>query len=464
MFESLIGHRREILARAEASVTVRRQADVDDLNLLLIWADSHSGDPQDEPGARSVRNGGPRLVNIGGQGTPQVIDLCFAEMAIARQASEVATRNATADALDLRHRLPLIWAHTQNLRCETWVARKIARMARQLDRTAARLVDQAIADAIDQSPSRLLTIAEAKIIEADQAAHQARIQENLHQRGVWFPTPPPGSDINDTDSTAGVRTVFGRLDHADALELEQTIEDLAQLLAERGDFPDSEQPTWDQLRAESLGLLARPADALALITDNHDHGRHPRPARRKATVVVHLSDTTLGNKESGIARLEHLGPMLTDQLTRLLGHREISILPVIDLSQTRSVNGYEHPTDMKNRTALRTLGDVFPHSAARPEARVDHDHPTPYQDTGPPGQTSDHNDAPLTRRHHRAKTHLGYHVEQLGPGTYRWTTPHGLIRVVTPRGTRRVELIRSDHGEIYGDVYRSNSPGFRLEL
>ncbi|MCL2544064.1 MAG: hypothetical protein FWE71_16585, partial [Nocardioidaceae bacterium] len=68
--------------------------------------------------------------------------------------------------------------------------------------------------------------------------------------------------------------------------------------------------------------------------------------------------------------------------------------------------------------------------------RLDHDHPTPYDPDGPPAQTGDHNDAPLTRFHHRVKTHQpGWQLQQIGPANYRWTTPHGLIRIVTPHGT-----------------------------
>lgn len=453
-----VGQQREILATAEGCLARRRRAEADDLLLLLRWADSHGGDPQDEPDPVAVRRGGPRLVRIGGEGTPEVVDLCFAEMAIAREASEVATRNMTADALDLRHRLPRVWNHVQELVCETWVARKIARMSRPLSQQAVALVDQAVADAIEQSPSRLLAIAEAKIIEADQAAHEARIQENQLRKGVWFPRPQPGAMVDEADNVAGVRSVFGRMDEADAIELEQAIEDLAGVLAEHGDYGPDVPPTWNQLRADGLGLLARPADALAFLRGESPGGSEEahtasRPPRRCATLVAHLTDTTLSGLAEGVVRVEGVGPMLLDQLTALFAHRDIEVLPVIDLREHRAVNGYEHPTDVRTRTSLRTLGEVFPHSAGRPEARVDHDHPRPYDVDGPPGQTGDHNDAPLTRRHHRAKTHLGYRFDQLAPGAYRWVTPRGLGRVVTPRGTQRVTLLKTSGGQIVGEVY-----------
>lgn len=57
-------------------------------------------------------------------------------MAIAREADEAGTRNTTADALDRRHRLPQVWTHLQDLRCEAWLARKIAWISRPLSQEA----------------------------------------------------------------------------------------------------------------------------------------------------------------------------------------------------------------------------------------------------------------------------------------------------------------------------------------
>jgi len=54
---------------------------------------------------------------------------------------------------------------------------------------------------------------------------------------------------------------------------------------------------------------------------------------------------------------------------------------------------------------------------------------------GRTGQTGDHNAQPLGRTGHRAKTHSGYRVRQLGPGDYVWRTPHGRYRRVNHHGT-----------------------------
>ena len=181
------------------------------------------------------------------------------------------------------------------------------------------------------------------------------------------------------------------------------------------------------------------------------------PGTPTADLVIHLAHDTTGNL-GPLARVEGRvnGPRLLDQVRALLTRfANITITPVIDLHTGRSVNGYEHPTDVKQRTELRTLGDVFPHATGlfTSHGRApDHDHTRPYNKDGPPGQTGDHNDTPLGRHHHRAKTHVpGYTVLQLGPDKWIWGTPHGLYRLVTTTGTTvitRAEYQLLDHDAI----------------
>ncbi|WGY02706.1 hypothetical protein QI633_02865 [Nocardioides sp. QY071] len=455
-----------MLHAADDGVRIRRLHEVQQLELPLAWADLHSGDPQAEPGAVPVRFGGPRLIALGGDGTPEVADLALVEMAIARHEHVLVTRGALADAFDLRHRLPSVWVGVREGRCEVWVVRRVVRMSRSLDRHQVRVVDTAVAAALDEAPSRILAIAEAKVIEADPVAHQARISKNQNDKGVWYPKPRPGSQVDDTDGTAGIGTVFARLDEADALAHQHTVDDLAAALAEHADVPDGAEPfSLDHWRAEAFAMLADPAAVLAFLNSIDDTSQaeeveeaaqqpstpeveevaqQPSRDHRSPTaeLIVHISLTDTG--EFGpLARIENLGPRLLAQVRNLLRrHATITVQPVIDLHTGRSVNGYEHPTDVKRRTQLRTVGDVFPHATnlfTKQGRAPDHDHTTPYDKHGPPGQTGDHNDTPLTRPHHRAKTHVsGYTVLQLGPDRWIWGTPHGLYRLVTGGGTRPI--------------------------
>ena len=119
---------------------------------------------------------------------------------------------------------------------------------------------------------------------------------------------------------------------------------------------------------------------------------------------------------------------------------------MIDLADRHAVDGYEHPQAVRHRVRLRSppRPPRTPTGSRDCRQRVDLDHPTPYEATGPPGQTGDHNAAHLTRTSHRAKTHLGYRVAQIGTTAWLWRTPHGLLRVVDHHGTHLVSTADAD--------------------
>lgn len=421
----------------------------DDLLLALRWADLHGDDPQQQPGAVPVSHGGDHLVELGGDGTPSVQDLCVAELGIARRTPILPAPSTMADALDLRHRLPQVWLRLQQLECEAWLACKVASMSRDLDRHQVAVVDTAVAAALaTEAPSRVLLIAEAKIVEADTAAHTAKVEAERRRRHV---------SLTRTDDT-GLRTLIARLEAADAVWVDATVDRVADRLATDADLRRRHHPdlhadldgvTKEELRAVAFGWLARPDDLAALLgTDVVRSADTPpeqeRPERPRAVVYVHLHQAAvdahgIGDAAgTGVARVEGIGPMLLEQVIRLLGHAHVKLRPVIDLADQVSVNAYEHPTAVRERVHLRTPGDGFPHAAGLGR-RVDLDHCTDYRSGGPPGQTGDHNAGPLGRRAHRAKTHLPYRVTQPSLTSRLWHTPHGLMRIVDHQGTREVD-------------------------
>ena len=66
--------------------------------------------------------------------------------------------------------------------------------------------------------------------------------------------------------------------------------------------------------------------------------------------------------------------------------------------------------------------------AAQAPARVGTDGPGPVT-------IPSHNAAPLTRHHHRIKTHARWASRQTGPAEHVWRTPHGHYRLVNHHGT-----------------------------
>ncbi len=166
--------------------------------------------------------------------------------------------------------------------------------------------------------------------------------------------------------------------------------------------------------------------------------------RGRATVYVHLTDRSLSDGV-GMARVEGHGPLWVRDLADLIGHADIRLTPVRDLAQRRRSDAYEHDEALKDQVWLLTGGDVFPFNPrTATRDRVDFDHSTPYDPTGPPGQTGAHNSGPLRRRHHRWKTFGGYRCRAAGGGRHLWQTPHGLTFLVDRHGTRRLDQDEAD--------------------
>ncbi len=142
----------------------------------------------------------------------------------------------------------------------------------------------------------------------------------------------------------------------------------------------------------------------------------------------------------GVARVEGIGPVTLDQAKQWLGNCTITLKPVIDVAGIAPVDAYEIPDRMREAVHLITPTDVFPY-ASNTSRRMDLDHTIPYldpDDGGPPGQTGIGKLGPMTRRHHRIRTHSRWQVKQPFPGIYLWRSPHGRYWLVDHTGTRRL--------------------------
>jgi hypothetical protein len=448
-----------LLAAASGAVRERRLAEVHDLEVLAQWAVAHSTDPTEGPDGAQARRLGDVLVRLGGDGTPDVQDFCLGEIAIARGTGVTATTNALADVLDLQHRLPATWAIVRSGKAEVHIARRVARLTRHLPADRVGVVDSAIARIIaHEAGGRVLAVAEGKIIEADPALHDERVEAEKARRYV---------SSGRTDEY-GLRTVIARIEAGDAVWVEATVQRVADILA-----PTHPGVGADELRAIAFGHLARPAELLQLLLEHTDDtipGTDPtepdQPERRssratafpadlldalrsldltplapKAVLHVHLHEAALAGADA-VARVEGLGPTSVSALCALLGRARLTVRPVRDLSSRVRTTAYEHPESLKDQVYLTTGGDYWPFATST-SRHVDYDHPIPYDDTGPPDpkhpQTGSHNSGPLGRRHHRWKTHAGYRSRQCGQGRYVWLSPHGLAFLVDHRGTRRID-------------------------
>jgi hypothetical protein len=362
-------------------------------------------------------------VRLGGEGTPTVADFAPAELGCVLRMSDGSACRLIGDALDLRHRLRLIWP---------W--------------------------------GRLQTLLEAKIIEADPVGAEQQAAAAAQERFVRL----------GRNSEHGLKLIIARATAGDAIWFKATIDRIADILAQQGD-----QDAVDIRRSKAIGILAQPAYALQLLCQHqHDHWDgptepaddaeaptgdqeegsfdetvgdaepadipdqnaepdasrqdaeladlrqpscdlapsegthwalqilpppfHPDRARPRAIIYVHLSEEAV-RAGTGVARVEQVGPVLLSRLQVLLGdHCSINLKPVIDLPAGHTpVDSYEIPARLREQLQLRNPADIFPYAAAVSRL-IDVDHTIPYLSPGkggPPGQTRIGNLGPHTRYH-----------------------------------------------------------------
>jgi hypothetical protein len=447
---------------AADALRATRAADVQILQVAAHWADLH-------PGVGPVRDEHGWVehpVQLGGEGTPEVMEFCTAELALMLEIHPLGCRALLAGVLDLRHRMPHLWAMTvEELRVPDWVALKIARTTRHLTKATAAVIDARIAgdtdDAATLSPSRLFDLVEGMVTAADNTSADEERDKALGKRFV---------NISDHSSDPGTTGVYGCVDEAGGKELEETITRLAKALADAG-HTDSV----DVLRAKALVVLATPVLALQYLlglvparpADPAQPDADPAdppdlaalaavlaaidPAKLAPTVVLylHLTDHTLFTSTDGVARFEGVGPITRDHLIDLLGHTNVVVKPVHLPAEHRAADSYEYTGNLREAVLLLHPRDIYPYAVgATRNFDIDIDHTQEYDDTGPPGQTSLDYAGPMHRHHHRIKTHGPMSVKQPRLGTYVWRTPHRHYTMTNNTGTHQVH---QEHGDaIYG--------------
>lgn len=454
---SYVASMRELADRAETQI----------ISAAARYADLHGhlDGPAEAVGVSLP--GMERLVELGGDGTPVVAEFAAAELGAVLAMSPYGAGQLIGDALDLRHRLPRLWARVLAGQVRPWVARKTAQATRPLSLDAALLVDTKVAPwAHSLSWGRLEHVVVAAIIVADPAAAVIAAEEAAQARGVWV----------GRSSDHGVKDIFIRTDAPAAIWFDAAIDRIADGLGLLGD-PSSQQTR----RAEAVGVIAHPQQALDLYdqaatiagpdpndpatddTDNDDSepcadtdagavvvaGTSP-PGRRRlvasrppAVLYVHVGAEALTRDRAGVARFEGVGPISTDQATRFLRHCHVTVRPVIDLPTMAPVDAYEVPDRLREAVHLRSPVDTFPYATNTSRGK-DIDHTEAYRDPdlgGPPDQTRLDNLAPMTRFHHRIKTHSRWHVTQASNGVLIWTSPHHRHYLVDNTGTHTLNQV-----------------------
>jgi hypothetical protein len=401
----------EALAVLRGHKTDRDAAEIAMAQATIEWAVLNEVEPDDWY-ANYGQSFGDRGMPLAGAGAPLVSEFAAMEYAAALGMTTDAGKAYIGRVLELRYRLPKLWARVVAGKVPVWRAGRIADHTISLNPDGAAYVDRHLAPVAHScSWAQLERLVTEALVRFDPETAEAKRRAAAESRHV---------DVNlDQVSYDGTVRIEGEVDLADALDLEDALRAGAKQQADLGSTE-----SLDVRRSIALGELARRQLALGFDTEAPGRG---------VDLYVHISDQALTGTDM-VGRCDNTrSPISVDQVREWCGNpnAKVTVRPVIDLAEHIHVGAYEAPDRLKEQNTLVDHHCVFPY-CTRPAERCDCDHTIAHADGG---TTCSCNTAPLCRRHHRAKTHSSWTYLTLDRGTYLWTSPNGLHFIRDHHGT-----------------------------
>ena len=425
----------DLLTSIKASRKVEDAEAARQLVLAARWADLHPPESIHDAATFSLASGGREHEEpIAGPGAPLVAEFCLAELGGVLGVSTTAAKKLVGQALELRHRLPRLWAQVLAGRVPAWRARAVAEVtihsSPALTRDAAAFVDAQVAAVAGKvGPAQL----DRLVAEAIKRYDLAGADPAADPEDGYLSVDPRHATIDSHDvHYAGTLHLEADMDLADGLDLDHALADRAAQYKALGSTE-----SLDVRRAKALGDLARTQTALDLHTQGATWARDVDglPAAREVVLHAHFDagfsgDGTVfgptGRLEEGqrLVLLEQVKNWCADSRTK------VTIKPVIDLNAQLTTTAYEVPDRIRDHVVLRDRTCVFPW-CTRPARGCDIDHVTEHDPDAAaegrpqPGPTATWNLAPLCRFHHRLKTFTAWRYRMTSNGCFEWTSPHG---------------------------------------
>jgi hypothetical protein len=369
-----------------------------------------------------------------------VVGFCCAGLGTVLGISTTAAKKLIGHALELRHRLPRLWAQVHAGRVPAWRARAVAEATIHstpaLTREAAGFVDAQVAAVTGRIGTAQL---DRLLAEAIRRYDLAVADPTADPEDGYLAVDPRHVTVHDQDlHYAGTLRIEAEVDLADALDRALTHH------AEEQKALGSQLPL-DARRAKALGDLARTQTALDLLAGTQDRtdaerldgvearGAHPEEPRHEASqdggfeargvhpeeprheasqdggfearsartsttedttdqarlpvareVVIHAhfdatlpGDTTVFGPTGRMENGQRL--ILLEQLRSWCAdtHTRVTIRPVIDLNTPLTAHGHHIPDRIRDQVILRDRTCVFPR-CTRPARACDIDHITAY--------------------------------------------------------------------------------------
>src|SRR6478672_1771511 len=299
----------DLLASIRAEHHAENAAAARQLDLAARWADLHPPESIHHAASFTVP-GCEHEEPIAGEGCPLVAEFCIPELGAVLGISTTAAKKLIGQSLELRHRLPRLWAQVHAGRVPAWRARLVAETTIHsvpaLTPEAAGWVDSQVAAVAGKVGTAQLDRLVAEAIKRHDLATDPRPDDEAGEDHADFDADQYlGTDSRhvtfDTRHVHhdGVMRMEAELDLADAYDLDAAVQHGAALLKALG----STAPLGAR-RAAALGDLARTQTALDLHAQNgSDISAAPRtgdglPAAREVVLHVHL-DGHLVRDETG---------------------------------------------------------------------------------------------------------------------------------------------------------------------
>ena len=435
----------DLLALARERKAAEDQAAAELLEVAARWADLHPPESIHSAAAFTVP-GCEHEEPIAGEGCPLVAEFCIAELGAVLGISTTAAKKLIGHALELRHRLPRLWAQVHSGRVPAWRARIVAETtihsSPALTMDAARWVDAQVAAVAGRIGAAQL---DRLVAETIKRFELAGVDPAADPEDGYLSVDPRHVTIDKDDvHYAGTLHLEADLDIADALDLDQALVHGAALQKALGSTE-----SLDVRRAKALGDLARTQTALDLhqVTALRIATTCPPPARSSSTPTStprpwasrpcsvppgawrKANDSSCSTRSAaGAATPAPRSPSS----------------PSSTCKPSCRHPAYEIPDRIREQVTLRDRTCVFPW-CTRPargcdvDHIVEHDHDAAAEGRPQPGPTTSSNLGALCRLHHRLKTFTAWTYRAAGPGEYEWTSPHGHRYRRDRTGTTRID-------------------------
>src|SRR3712207_1612205 len=254
------------LSAADVLASIRtRKADEDraaaaQLVLAARWADLHPPESIHHAATFTVP-GCEHEEPIAGEGAPLVAEFCIAELGAALGMSPTSAKKLIGHAVELRHRLPRLWAQVQAGVVPAWRARTVAETtihtSPALTPEAAAHVDAQVAAVAGRIGPAQLDRLVAETIKRYDLDHPNPASD---PEDGYLHVDPRHATLHDEDvHYAGTMRFEAELDIADALDLDHALAHGAATMKALGS-----EASLDARRSAALGDLARTQTALDL--------------------------------------------------------------------------------------------------------------------------------------------------------------------------------------------------------